>query len=121
MASPACVFFVSPAWFSRAASLAADWAEFAGYAESVHFWQNLDKSKVTIFYDSVCGLPLFKFDPSVRSFAAWKLESHHHGWPSFRPSETFKQNINFVNGGEMVSKVWGSGPVIGVLRNELLS
>eukprot|EP01047_Picozoa_sp_COSAG01_P144450 COSAG01_NODE_76331_length_187_cov_5.204545_1_plen_49_part_10 len=28
-----------------------------------------------------------------------------------------KQNINFVNGGETVSKVWGSGPVIGVLRN----
>ena len=37
----------------------------------------------TVFYDSVCGLPLF-LAPKGRSFADWKSESDKHGWPSFR-------------------------------------
>ena len=80
------------------------WAERAGYADSIHFWDKLDPKKVTVFYDAHCGIPLFKFDPSVRSFAAWKAESLRHGWPSFRPKETFANNIDIVDGGEMISK-----------------
>ena len=61
-------------------------AEKAGYADGLNFYSRLD-GEVTTFYDSVCGVPLFRA-PVGRSFAAWRAESKSHGWPSFRPEET---------------------------------
>jgi peptide methionine sulfoxide reductase MsrB len=77
-------------------------AEPAGYFQSKSLFSQLNKSGVTIFYDSVCGVPLFKA-PVGRSFADWQKESNHHGWPSFRDEETFQENIRIHGGGEVVS------------------
>ena len=65
------------------------YAEHRGYASTVGFYDSLDSNKVHTFYDSVCGIPLFKA-PVGRSFAEWRAESVNHGWPSFRPAETFQ-------------------------------
>jgi len=46
----------------------------------------------TTFYDSVCGLPLFRA-PVNRSLAAFKADTTEHGWPSFRPGELFAENL----------------------------
>jgi len=62
----------------------------------------LDATVVTTFYDSVCGKPLFRA-PVGRTFQAWRTESEHHGWPSFRPEETVSENIIIHPGGEMSS------------------
>ena len=34
---------------------------------------------------------------------AFKKESVAHGWPSFRPEETFHENVKILDNGEMVS------------------
>jgi len=47
---------------------------------------------VTTFYDSVCGLPLFKA-PVNRSFAEFQADTQEHGWPSFRTEEVISKNI----------------------------
>ena len=62
-------------------------AEHSGYMQSVRFFEGLNQSAVTTFFDSVCGLPLFRA-PVGRSFAQWESESIDHGWPSFRTAET---------------------------------
>jgi len=49
-------------------------------------------SGVTTFYDSVCGLPLFKA-PVGRSMADFKADTEEHGWPSFRSEEVIKENV----------------------------
>ena len=81
------------------------YAEPFGYHSELRpraFFDQLDSSAVTTFYDPVCGLPLFR-GPVGRSFAAWRAESERHGWPSFRPEETFDENIIIHPGGEMSS------------------
>merc|ERR1712070_1262055 len=47
---------------------------------------------VTIFYDSVCGMPLFR-TPVNRTLADFKSETDWHGWPSFRSAEVFTENV----------------------------
>merc|ERR1712194_378242 len=56
----------------------------------------------TIFYDVVCGLPLF-IAPRGRSFADFQAESLHHGWPSFRPEEMISENVILHEDGRMES------------------
>merc|ERR1712194_306606 len=56
----------------------------------------------TIFYDVVCGLPLF-IAPRGRSFAEFEAESLHHGWPSFRPEEMISENVILHDDGRMES------------------
>lgn len=84
----------------------SDFAEYSGYFQHVGgsggLFAQLDATGTTIFYDSVCGVPIFKA-PVGRSFAAWRQESEEHGWPSFRSSEIVKSNIVFKAGGEMRS------------------
>lgn len=46
----------------------------------------------TTFYDSVCGVPLFKA-PVGRSFAEFKADTVEHGWPSFRSEEVITANV----------------------------
>jgi len=57
----------------------------------------------TIFYDSVCGLPLFQA-PVNRSMADFKADTDEHGWPSFRTAEIFKENVHFDEHGFTYSK-----------------
>eukprot|EP00930_Biecheleria_cincta_P011842 TRINITY_DN114970_c0_g1_i1.p1 TRINITY_DN114970_c0_g1~~TRINITY_DN114970_c0_g1_i1.p1 ORF type:complete len:202 (-),score=18.30 TRINITY_DN114970_c0_g1_i1:77-661(-) len=84
----------------------ADFAEYSGYFQQVGgsggLFAQLDATGTTTFYDTVCGLPLFKA-PVGRSFAAWRHESKEHGWPSFRSSEIVSNNIIFKEGGEIRS------------------
>ena len=78
------------------------YAERSGYLQTVNFFEQLDPSTVTIFYDSVCGIPLFRA-PVGRSFAEWEEESTSHGWPSFRSAETLQQNTQVLPNGEILS------------------
>jgi peptide methionine sulfoxide reductase MsrB len=79
-------------------------AEYAGYlaAPEVDLFSRLDPTKETIFYDSVCGLPLF-IAPRGRTFEEFKKESLHHGWPSFRPEEMVSENVVVHPDGRMES------------------
>jgi peptide methionine sulfoxide reductase MsrB len=82
------------------------YAEPSGYFQRVGFFGEVraavsGKSSVT-FYDSQCGLPLFRA-PIGRSMADWEAESRHHGWPSFREAEIIASNVVIHSGGEMAS------------------
>lgn len=80
-------------------------AEYRGYlaAPEVDFFGRLDPSaEETVFYDSVCGLPLF-IAPRGRTFDEFKKESLKHGWPSFRPEEIISENVIIHNDGRMES------------------
>ena len=55
------------------------------------------------YYDSVTGKPLF-IAPVGRTMAEFLLESHEHGWPSFREEEVVWENTEVLTGGETVSK-----------------
>jgi len=61
-------------------------------APDINFFGRLDSSKVTIFYDSVCGVPLFRA-PVNRTFDVWKAETEEHGWPSFRTPEIYPEHV----------------------------
>jgi peptide methionine sulfoxide reductase MsrB/flagellar basal body-associated protein FliL len=69
----------------------------------VNFYSKLDPSTETVFYDSVCGIPLF-VAPRGRSFDEFVAESLHHGWPSFRPAEMVSENVIIHEGGRMESR-----------------
>merc|ERR1711865_859379 len=47
---------------------------------------------VTTFYDSVCGVPLFRA-PVNRTLAEFEADTTEHGWPSFRPAEVVTENV----------------------------
>ena len=80
-------------------------AEYRGYLEApeVRLFDRLDPNKEHIWYDSVCGLPLF-VAPRGRTFDEFKEESIHHGWPSFRPAEIISENVIIHDDGRMESK-----------------
>lgn len=46
----------------------------------------------TIFYDPVCGIPLFEA-PKNRTLYDFKQDTIEHGWPSFREHEVFTKNV----------------------------
>ena len=79
-------------------------AEPAGFQNQpgIQLFSKLNRSRETVFYDSVCGIPLF-VAPRGRSFAEWEAESQHHGWPSFRQEEIVSENIEIFAGGEVRS------------------
>jgi len=80
-------------------------AEYKGYlaAPEVDLFGRLDPDVETIFYDSVCGIPLF-IAPRGRTFEEFKEESLHHGWPSFRPEEIVSENVIIHDDGRMESR-----------------
>jgi len=80
-------------------------AEPSGYLEQpeIMFFDRLDPTVETVFYDSVCGIPLF-IAPRGRTFDDFAAESIYHGWPSFRPEEIVSENVKIYNGGRMESK-----------------
>ena len=59
------------------------YAEPKGYQDwpEVDFYAKLDPNKEHVFYDSVCGIPLF-VAPRGRTFDEFVAESKHHGWVS---------------------------------------
>lgn len=81
------------------------YAEPRGYLEwaEVDFFSKLNPTAETVFYDSVCGIPLF-VAPRGRSFEEFKKESIDHGWPSFRPEEIISENVIIHPDGRMESK-----------------
>ena len=81
------------------------YAEYSGYlaAPEVDLFGRLDPSNETIFYDSVCGIPLF-IAPRGRTFEEFKKESLKHGWPSFRPEEIVSENVIIHKDGRMESR-----------------
>jgi len=66
--------------------------QFLFEAPDIALFSHLDASGVTTFYDSVCGIPLFKA-PMNRSLAEFKADTQEHGWPSFRPAEVVTENV----------------------------
>ena len=80
------------------------YAEKSGYlAESqVDLFGRLDPNVETVFYDSVCGIPLF-IAPRGRSFESFEADSLKHGWPSFNPEEVISENIVLHDDGRMES------------------
>lgn len=80
-------------------------AEYAGYlaAPEVDLFGRLDPEAETVFYDSVCGIPLF-VAPRGRTFEEFKEESLAHGWPSFRPEEIVSENVIIHDDGRMESR-----------------
>lgn len=65
--------------------------QFLFDAPDVSLFSKLDAG-VTTFYDSVCGLPLFRA-PINRTLAEFKADTEEHGWPSFRPAEVVTENV----------------------------
>jgi len=80
-------------------------AEPSGYHTwpEVDFYSKLDPNIEHVFYDSVCGIPLF-VAPRGRSFQDFVDESVHHGWPSFRPAEIVSENVIIHDCGRMESR-----------------
>ncbi|KAL3768445.1 hypothetical protein ACHAW5_005858 [Stephanodiscus triporus] len=81
------------------------YAECSGYldAPEVDLFGRLDPVGETVFYDSVCGIPLF-VAPRGRSFEEFRDESLGHGWPSFRPEELVSENVVIHDDGRMESR-----------------
>jgi len=65
---------------------------FSFEAPDIQLFSHLDSSGVTTFYDSVCGIPLFRA-PMGRTFADFQADTTEHGWPSFRPAELVQGNV----------------------------
>jgi len=80
------------------------YAEHRGYLESpeVDLFSRLDPNTETVFYDSVCGIPLF-VAPRGRTFESFREDSLYHGWPSFNPEEMISENVIIHDGGRMES------------------
>ena len=68
------------------------YAEPQGLYSELKLFSHLDPSGVTTFYDSACGLALFRA-PVNRSLADFEADTKEHGWPSFRPAEVVHDNV----------------------------
>merc|ERR1719162_2626559 len=66
-------------------------------APDIQLFSLLDNG-VTTFYDSVCGIPLFRA-PVNRTLADFEADTNEHGWPSFRPEEVVQENVVTVSPG----------------------
>merc|ERR1712086_110465 len=62
-------------------------------APDIQLFAAMEKSSgVTTFYDSVCGVPLFRA-PVNRTLAEFEADTTEHGWPSFRPAEVVTEHV----------------------------
>jgi len=83
-------------------------SDYAGLAEPQFLFQQLklfsqlDSSGTNVFYDPICGLPLFRA-PIGRSLKDFQQESIEHGWPSFRDEERVQENL-VLKGNVLYSK-----------------
>jgi peptide methionine sulfoxide reductase MsrB len=82
--------------------------QFLFEAPDVQMFAELEKTTgVTTFYDSVCGVPLFRA-PVNRTFDAFQQDTTEHGWPSFRPAEVVTENIQTDRSTGMVTSSCGT-------------
>jgi len=65
--------------------------QFLFEAPDVALFSSLQEG-ATVFYDSVCGAPLFRA-PVGRTAEDFRADTTEHGWPSFRPEEVVQQNV----------------------------
>lgn len=65
--------------------------QFLFAAPDIQLFENLDNG-VHTFYDSVCGVPLFRA-PMNRTLADFEADTNEHGWPSFRTEEVVLENV----------------------------
>lgn len=66
--------------------------QFLFQSPNIDLFAHLDQHKPTTFYDSVCGVPLFRA-PNNRTFGEFKDDTDEHGWPSFRTAEVFTEHV----------------------------
>lgn len=78
------------------------YAEHSGYFATTKYFDEVDTSVETTYYDSVTGKPLF-IAPRGRTFEEFKKESLAHGWPSFRDEEVIWDSVRCLENGEAVS------------------
>jgi len=69
---------------------------FTYAAPDISLYAKMDANGTTTFYDSVCGVPLFRA-PVGRTRAEFEADTDEHGWPSFREEEIVRENL--VGGG----------------------
>ena len=82
-----------------ATAVCCDSQNFA-YAEPQHtfdqpdvaLFKQLNAQGQTVFYDSVCGTPLFSV-PRNRTLDDFKADTTEHGWPSFRQAEILDKGL----------------------------
>jgi len=65
--------------------------QFLFEAPDISLFTKLEKG-VTTFYDSVCGVPLFR-TPVNRTLEDFKADTTEHGWPSFRTAEVNTEHV----------------------------
>ena len=68
------------------------YAEPQNLYDQLGLFAALDPQGITTFYDSACGLPLFR-TPVNRTLAEFEADTKEHGWPSFREGEVFHDNV----------------------------
>ena len=69
------------------------YAEPQGLYAELNLFAQLDPGgAATTFYDSACGLPLFRA-PVNRTLADFEADTRAHGWPSFREAEVVRENV----------------------------
>jgi peptide methionine sulfoxide reductase MsrB len=81
--------------------------QFLFQAPDINLFAKMDASGVTTFYDSVCGVPVFK-TPVNRTFADFEADTNEHGWPSFRDGEVFHENVKTDKTTTYVTSVCGT-------------
>ena len=69
----------------------------------INLYNYLNPNGTTVFYDSVCGLPLFRV-PVNRSLDDFKKETDEHGWPSFRQAEVIADHVSIDSNDFVYSK-----------------
>mmetsp|Transcript_52279 Transcript_52279/g.124701 ORF Transcript_52279/g.124701 Transcript_52279/m.124701 type:complete len:202 (+) Transcript_52279:115-720(+) len=65
--------------------------QFLYQAPDIALFQKLSEGTTT-FYDSVCGVPLFRA-PVNRTVEDFKADTDEHGWPSFRDAEVVHEHV----------------------------
>ena len=68
-----------------------------GFFSTQNLFSSIDSKGVTSFYDSACGLELFRA-PVDRSYKEFVKDTNEHGWPAFRGSEILKENLVLEEG-----------------------
>lgn len=77
--------------------------QFLYQAPDIDLFGQISDSGVTTFYDSACGIPLFKA-PVNRTMAEFKADTDEHGWPSFRLAEVLNGNVITDSSGFVYSR-----------------
>ena len=81
--------------------------QFLFAAPDIMLFSKMDAKGVTTFYDSACGVPVFKA-PVGRTLAEFEADTKEHGWPSFRTGEVVLGNVQTDNATGHVTSTCGT-------------